>query len=217
MTSAETVPVPPSTKGWRDKHQAILDAAAAMFGEQGYERASVDAIAERAGVSKPTIYSHFGTKEQLFRDSIAEAAAQIKEETMAAVLALDVRPDRWRPALFDVAFKLATCQRSECSQALQRQIHAEIKRDPGLYQAIRSRAADPMFEALAGRLAMLANAGYLRIDDPVLAAKQFLALSSAELADLTLLGTYCASDADVERAVRAGVDTFLAAFEPRSA
>ena len=78
-------------RGRVDKRRAILDAAAEVFGTQGYERASIDAIAAASGVSKPTIYSHFGTKEQLFRESIAESAAEINSESMTAITALDVR------------------------------------------------------------------------------------------------------------------------------
>ncbi|MFE6779435.1 TetR/AcrR family transcriptional regulator [Streptomyces sp. NPDC057702] len=48
------------------KREAILRAAVAIFLREGYDRASVDAIAEEAGVSKQTIYNHFGGKERLF-------------------------------------------------------------------------------------------------------------------------------------------------------
>jgi len=196
-----------------DKRRAILDAAAEVFGEQGYERASVDAIAAQANVSKPTIYHHFGTKELLFRESLAESAARINSESMAAIAALDVGPDAWRDALYTLADSLVTCQQSECAQSLQRQIYAEIKRDPEVFSAVRARAAEPVIDALAGKLARLMNAGHLRVADPVLAAKQLIALTNAEMADLTKLGTCVASPDDVHRAATAGVDMFLAAFE----
>ena len=48
------------------KKTAILDAAEALFIAEGYERASVDAIAARAQVSKRTVYDHFGDKETIF-------------------------------------------------------------------------------------------------------------------------------------------------------
>lgn len=204
--------MPATTTRRADKRQAILDAAAEVFGTQGYERASVDAIAEAAGVSKPTIYNHFGTKEQLFRDSIAESAAQVNSESMAAIVGLDVSEEGWRPALYELAGALVQCQRSPCAQSLQRQIHAEITRDPAVFEAVRERAAAPIYEALAGRLAMLGNAGHLHIRDPQLAARQFLALIAAELPDRTRLGTRDVSDAEIAETVAAGVDTFLSAF-----
>ena len=48
------------------KRQGILEAATRLFTEQGYDGTSVDDIAAEAGVSKQTVYSHFGNKEKLF-------------------------------------------------------------------------------------------------------------------------------------------------------
>src|SRR5262245_66277957 len=50
----------------QSKRDAIIDAAAHEFLEQGYGAASMDAIAKRANVSKATIYSHFENKHTLF-------------------------------------------------------------------------------------------------------------------------------------------------------
>ena len=52
--------------GWQRKHAAIAAAALALIARDGYERTSVDAIAAEAGVSKRTVYSHYGDKENLF-------------------------------------------------------------------------------------------------------------------------------------------------------
>lgn len=211
MSTATTTPAARTPR--RDKRRVILDAAAPVFAEVGYERASIDAIASAAGVSKPTIYSHFGGKEQLFRDSVADSARNLNADALAAVQGLDVRPRQWRPSLYQVAVKLAACQRSPCAASLNRLVNAEILRDPEVYRSVRQAAAEPMFDALAGRLAMLGNAGFLDVPDPVLAAKQFFALLQTELADLTSLGTVDVSDVPVRKAVHAGVDTFLRAFE----
>ena len=98
---------------------------------------------------------------------------------------------------------------------MQRQIHAEITRDPAVFDAVQARAADPIHEALAGRLAMLGNAGHLRLPDPQLAARQFLALIAAEMPERTRLGTREIDDDEVAAAVTAGVDTFLRAYAAR--
>ena len=52
------------------KRQAILDAARQMFTAQGFDGASMDQIAAEAGVSKLTVYSHFGDKETLFGEVV---------------------------------------------------------------------------------------------------------------------------------------------------
>jgi TetR/AcrR family transcriptional repressor of mexJK operon len=194
-----------------DKRRDILDAAAPIFGDEGYERASVDAIATAAGVSKPTIYSYFGGKQQLFRESVADSAVQQNAEAFRVIQRLDLSPGRWRASLHELGIKLVECQRGDCAMFLQRMIAAESARDPEVYHAVRSRAADPILEALAGRLAMLGNAGYLSVPDPALAARQFLALITAEIPELTELGTKKVPERAIRRAVDAGVETFLRA------
>jgi TetR/AcrR family transcriptional regulator, mexJK operon transcriptional repressor len=194
-----------------DKRRAILDAAAPIFGEEGYERASVDAIASAAGVSKPTIYSYFAGKEQLFRESVADSAIQRNAEAFTVIQRLDLSPQRWRASLRELGMRLVECQRSECAIFLSRMIASESVRDPEVYRTVRAKAADPMIEALAGRLAMLGNAGYLDIPDPALAARQFFALIGAEIPELTEQGTRRVADRVIRRAVDAGVDTFLRA------
>ena len=62
----------PAEKSRPDKHDAITRAASEMFLAEGFDRASLDQIAQRAGVSKQTIYSHFTDKESLFRAICAE-------------------------------------------------------------------------------------------------------------------------------------------------
>ncbi|GLY26946.1 TetR/AcrR family transcriptional regulator [Kineosporia sp. NBRC 101731] len=196
----------------RDRKREILDAAAPIFGEEGYERASIDAIATRAGVSKPTVYSHFGGKEQLFRESVADSAQQQNEASLSAISQLDCSGDDWREGLYRLGLALADFSLSPCSVFLDRLITAEIGRDPEIFTMVQTRAVRPMHEALAGRLAMLGNAGRLQVADPVKAARQFVVLVNAELPGLTALGTLRITAETFETSVRDGVDTFLRAY-----
>ncbi|MGZ8095684.1 MAG: TetR/AcrR family transcriptional regulator, partial [Methylosarcina sp.] len=59
------------TRTPKSKRQAILDAAKRAFLAHGYSGASMEAIAEAAPVSKPTLYSHFNGKQELFAAVIA--------------------------------------------------------------------------------------------------------------------------------------------------
>src|SRR5690606_16007182 len=52
------------------KRAAILEAAESLFLEHGFEGVSMDQIAARAGVSKLTVYSHFGDKDALFFEAV---------------------------------------------------------------------------------------------------------------------------------------------------
>src|SRR4029453_19082308 len=72
--------------GRLDKRNAIVGAAKRVFLRHGYTDASVDAIAAEAGVSKQTIYNHFGDKEQLFRTVIQTAQTDAEAEARGAVV-----------------------------------------------------------------------------------------------------------------------------------
>jgi AcrR family transcriptional regulator len=52
----------------RTTRRAILDAARELFVQQGYVNTSADQIAERAGVSKPTVFSSVGNKRTLLKE-----------------------------------------------------------------------------------------------------------------------------------------------------
>lgn len=58
------------------KRAVILDGAIDVFIDMGYELASMDKIAETAGVSKRTVYNHFGSKESLFQVIVDDFLAQ---------------------------------------------------------------------------------------------------------------------------------------------
>jgi AcrR family transcriptional regulator len=50
----------------KERRQQLLDIGRALFAERGFDAASIEEIASRAGVSKPIVYEHFGGKEGLY-------------------------------------------------------------------------------------------------------------------------------------------------------
>src|SRR6187431_2051724 len=60
-----------------DRREALLQAAAEVFFEQGYAATSIDAIIERAGGSKRNIYNEFGNKQGLFSAIVRENADRV--------------------------------------------------------------------------------------------------------------------------------------------
>jgi TetR/AcrR family transcriptional regulator, mexJK operon transcriptional repressor len=63
------------------RRKGILAAAHDVFLERGYVGATIDAVVERAGGSKATVYAMFGNKEGLFAALIAELAETFAEAT----------------------------------------------------------------------------------------------------------------------------------------
>lgn len=50
----------------QERREQLVGVGRSVFAERGYEASSVEEIAERAGVSKPVVYQHFGGKEGLY-------------------------------------------------------------------------------------------------------------------------------------------------------
>ena len=68
-----------------DRERQMLDVAEEVFGERGYQAASMDEIAERCGVSKPMLYEYFGSKDGLILACIGRFKAELFEVTQQAM------------------------------------------------------------------------------------------------------------------------------------
>ncbi|MEZ0076048.1 TetR/AcrR family transcriptional regulator [Planotetraspora sp. GP83] len=207
-----TIERPAQSRGRIDKRTAILSAAVKVFSQEGYAQASIDAIASVAGVAKPTVYNHFQDKETLFRTVMRDSADRTAARIIAAFATLPDDGADLEGELTRVAHLMVECQLSEAGWALQRLLYAEAARLPDLYDEVVARGGTPALNVLAGRLASLANRGHLDIDDPVVAANQFMALVAGNLPALSALGTRPVSPGELDQSVRAGVRTFLRAF-----
>jgi AcrR family transcriptional regulator len=67
----------------RATRQHLLDVATDMFAERGYEATSIEAVLERAGVSRGSLYHHFAGKEALFEAVVESVHTRVGEATLA--------------------------------------------------------------------------------------------------------------------------------------
>ena len=67
------------------RRRQILAVADELFGERGYQRASMDELARRVGVSKPVIYELVGPKEQIFHEVMCTSAEELAGRVAKAV------------------------------------------------------------------------------------------------------------------------------------
>jgi AcrR family transcriptional regulator len=67
-----------------DREQQLLDVAEQIFGERGFQAVTMEEIAELAGVTKPVLYDHFGSKDGLAVACIARARAELLRLTVEA-------------------------------------------------------------------------------------------------------------------------------------
>lgn len=75
----------------------MLDAAIGVFAQRGFHAATMDEVAERAGVSKPMVYAYLGTKDELFVACLRREAGRLLE-AVAGVVDPQLPPDEqlWR-------------------------------------------------------------------------------------------------------------------------
>ena len=69
----------PRTERGRRTLRAILDAAAAEFGERGFHDTGITHITQRAGVALGTFYTYFNSKEEVFRALVRDLSGQVRD------------------------------------------------------------------------------------------------------------------------------------------
>lgn len=94
MSSSPPTPEPPATARGQRTRQKLLDAAEAVFGELGYERASIVEITRAAGVAQGTFYVYFPGKKAVFVELVWELNKKLRRSLRTASDAL-VDPDRF--------------------------------------------------------------------------------------------------------------------------
>ena len=181
------------------KHAAILNAATEVFLREGYARASVDAIAEAAGVGKQTVYGHFGDKQQLFLAVVehVHAAHPLNEA--------DLVTDTGDPLadLMAAARWLIRAVTTPEIAALHRLTIAELTRHPELQRSWRDlERGQRLRDAIAAYLTACDRRGTLTVPDPATAARQFVLLAATEAQVRSLRGIEPISKREIDSIAR---------------
>ncbi len=151
-----------------DSRQRLINAAIEAFMEEGY-RASIDRIAQGAGVCRQTVYNNFASKEDLF----SEVARQASEDIETS---LDGQGGDVRDRLLGFATLVQQRVLSRESLSMFRTLSAEIPRFPALGQAFYDKGPQRTLEGLATFLVGAMNEGRLRRDDPQFAAELLMSM-----------------------------------------
>lgn len=201
-----------AARGQFAKRTAILETASRVFAREGFAGASIDMIAAEAGVSRQTIYNHIGDKEKVFAAVVEDTTEKANAGLFATLATFPDSPTDLEAELIAFARRLATnCLCDRRSSALLKLVETEGHRYPELFEAWRERGPGRVWAAVSARLARLAHGGFLDLDDPDLAARQFMSLVVMDLRPATLLGQR-PTEAEIEFATTAAVRTFLRAY-----
>lgn len=189
------------------RRQAIMDAAAALFREVGYERTSMAAISARLGGSKATLYSYFKSKEELFAAVMTESMAE-QGDKMIGLLAEPTGDLRSVLLAFGEAYLdllLSDGVVAMLRIGLMDANHATL--GPLLY----SSGPEHGWDQVAARLELWTAEGLLDVPDAKLAALQFKGLLEAGLLEPRLFGATPSVDRDA--VIRSAIDIFLRSYQ----
>ena len=185
----------------------ILDAALIVFLEHGYDRATIDLVAQRARASKATIYSFFGGKEGLFEALVGKSAERI----LAGFPDVDGGIIDVRAALKNIAQRYLEVVMAPDAVALWRLIVAEGPRFPGLAKDVYRVSNERLVARLAKALRTWSAGKRIRPLDADRVARQFLAVVRGDLHILALSGLL---PDDLETAIHKNVQEAVKIFWP---
>ena len=206
----------PAVSRGESKRQAILAAAQTVFLREGFRAASMDAVASEAGVSKQTVYAHFGAKKDLFVEIVSRLSTG--SATRGHDLGWeDLERDDLADHLSDYAEReLGDVLTSEFLQ-LRRLVIGEVARFPELAAALHEHGPQRTTSALTREIGRLVRLGFLETDDPRAAAIDFIWLVMGEPINRAMLlgDETIPSKASIRAHAEHAVAVFLRAYGRR--
>jgi TetR/AcrR family transcriptional regulator, mexJK operon transcriptional repressor len=206
---ASPKPIGPGRPKDLNKRAAILDVAKRLFLAAGFDGVSMDQIAAEAGVSKLTVYSHFGDKDSLFSAAIRSKC----EEQLPSTLFLPTLEGSLRERLTAIARAFFALVTSDDALSTHRMMttpgNGDLHVRELFWQAGPQRVKDAFAELLRGYIAR----GEVDVADVDRAASQFFCLIKGDLHMRMLCGMCGQPDSDeIDAHVAATVDLFLRAY-----
>jgi AcrR family transcriptional regulator len=86
---SQTNPSPTPRLPAAERRQQLLDVALAAFAADGFHHTSMNELAEAAGVTKPVLYQHFGSKRELYLEVLREVGGRMVDDVAKAIAAAD--------------------------------------------------------------------------------------------------------------------------------
>lgn len=179
---------------------AILDAAADLFLESGYDRTSLARVAESAGVSKATLFKQFPTKAELFEATVLAAGGSPAPDVEAPTGDVE-------GSLVTLGLAYVDVLNRPRMVGLMRAVIAESARFPELRERTFDFGTLPVLAALRG---YLRDAG---VADVEVATTQYLGMiASAVFWPRLVHGTWSITEAETRQAVEEAARTVTARF-----
>jgi AcrR family transcriptional regulator len=196
------------------KRRQIIEGARRLFFAQGFDAASMGDIALAAGVSKGTLYVYFDSKERLFGAVVREEI----EKFQTLLFRLDPDDHDVPAVLGRVGRGLVRAVTTSHIVRAMRTVVAVGDRMPELGTEYYDEGPRAGIGRMARYLEQQAQLGILDIDDPDLAAAQFLDMAQTTMARPLLFGAGAPPSAErIDKVVDSAVRVFMAAYGRQTA
>ncbi|MGC6399405.1 TetR/AcrR family transcriptional regulator [Sphingomonas sp. FW199] len=194
------------------KHDAIIGAAREAFFERGFNAATIEDIAQRAGVSKVTIYKQFSDKETLF-----ESVIKAETERMAAGFVGPVETgDQLIDRLNSFGLLLLSFLFHPDHVTLDRVLAPELTQMPDLARRFFDAGPAQCRMALGNMIVEADQRGMLKVEDPMFAAETLLAMWKGFLdIELRFQVTQHQTEEQLKARVNRGTQLFLRLFSAK--
>lgn len=194
-----------------EKRAAILEAAKSLFLSRGFEGTSMDAVAGEAGVSKLTVYSHFGDKDTLFS---AAVQSKCERQLPEAMFRMPPAGTPIRKALLAIAQGFHELVHSPETIALHKMMVASSGQSTHLAELFFEAGPKRTLASFERFLREAIAAGELEIKEPMRAAGHFLVLLKGLNHMRQLVGCAGAmSEKERDAHIKSVVDMFLRAYQ----
>ena len=193
------------------KCEKILNAAFKVFTEHGYAGASMDLIATKSRVSKPTVYQYFGSKQDLFASVMKRGDVMLKPFQTPS-------PTGMVGELHAFAWAYADIVMNPEFLSLARLVIGEAQRFPEIGRAYQKAGPDRILAAMIAYLGQRRDDGKLKFDDAELAAQDLWALILSAPRNTALhIPDAVPTRREIKRSIDNGLKIFLAAYSLNSA
>lgn len=183
-TAAKAEPRKSRRRVYARKNDIVLEAAEAAFFEAGFAATSMDAVADRAGVSKRTVYSNFKNKEELFGAVIRKRCADILTDTLREA---DFETDDPESVLVRIASKFLQGILSKGQVQLYQTVVAASRRFPSVGAVMYKGPVEESRRTIERFLTFQVERGNLDLPDAAVAAGQLVGLLKSNLQTSLLL------------------------------
>ncbi|MDQ1233637.1 TetR/AcrR family transcriptional repressor of mexJK operon [Paenibacillus sp. SORGH_AS306] len=197
-------------KGSLDKRAKIIAAARELFLSEGFNQSSVDAVANRAGVSKRTVYDYYGDKQHLLLAVMEETSVTVLNMIEQGISDHLLEFNDLEQALILFCEQIvASANGSSDYKALIRLAMVEVANLPESFYENMDQATE---ESIIKRFIEFGKNKLLDIPDPRMAVKHFVALTI--LLVFNQPKPEALDQEQVKHIITEGVRVFLRAYAP---